>query len=146
LKNKFYKNKIFIFLTGIFYLTSIFNIAIFGGGVGLPNYYLFNIFIIFYILLDNSFIFQPIKMNWLILILIIGIIYPSFDSTSHIYDMKKIKLKENIKSNKIEFYKSRYDTINPILNSNIYGKRIKSYSKSSNRFHISNDFIESRIE
>ena len=146
LKNKFYKNKIFIFLTGIFYLTSIFNIAIFGGGVGLPNYYLFNIFIIFYILLDNSFIFQPIKMNWFILILIIGIIYPSFDSTSHIYDMKKIKLKENIKSNKIEFYKSRYDTINPILNSNIYGKRIKSYSKSSNRFHISNDFIESRIE
>ena len=51
------------------------------------------------------------------------------------FDLKNVKFEIN------EPYPDTYS-----ITANIYGKRIKSYSKSSNRFHISNDFIESRIE
>jgi hypothetical protein len=141
-KNNFKDYKELFYIAIIFYVMSIINIILFGGSVGTPNYYLINItsiaFIIYY--------FKPniyeIRIMPLVFILIIAVLAPSPDSNQHFFDMRKIKLDANIPKTQIEFYKNKNDTIYPILKSSIYGKRIYSYPGTSDRFHMSNNFID----
>ena len=141
-KNNFKDYKELFYIANIFYVMSIINIILFTGGVGVPNYFLINItsiaFIIYY--------FKPniykIRIMPLVFILIIAVLAPSSNSDQHFFDMRKIKLDTNIPKTQIEYYKDKNDTIYPILKSSIYGKRIYSYPGTSDRFHMSNNFID----
>ena len=140
LRKKLFNNPVLLYSGIILYITTMATIVLFGSAVGIPNFYLCNLFIVFILLKDSNIKFYDYKINWIFAFLICGVIFPKLDdSATHLFDMKKINI-ENPK-HELLYYKNKYDTINTILFSNIFGKRIKFFNNSSTRFHMTNNFI-----
>ena len=123
----------------ILYVSSLISIITFGVDVGLPIFFLVNIIVAYLLLEDSNINFIDFKLSWFLILLVSFVLYPKFDDTSHIFDMKNVEIKNP--ESELQFYKNKYDTIGPILNSNIYGKRIKFSKESSHKFHVSKRFI-----
>jgi len=128
----------------IFYLCSILNILILGVNSGIPNYYLISIILVFLVLLNVNIKFSKLNIFNIVLILTsMSVFFPVFDDGyQHSFDMKNHSIFNfNSKKNIIK-YRSVNDTLYPILESNIYGKRIEFYENSNSLFHVSKGFID----